>query len=581
MSDTGQRGSTRRDVLKAGAVAGAGAAAGAVLPAAQAAAHPGQPGHGPGGSPAGSLILTNGRIHTMDSTNRVVSVVGIRDGEIVYTGDQESKARKEFADDPRTINLRGATAVPGIIDCHNHIVLMGNRPGYHTPLENAYSVADVQATIRARARGIPAGEFITAIGGFHPNQFTEARLPTLAELDAAAPNHPVYLSVGFFGPSVTNSRGRDFFTAVPAPNGPVTVGPAGEIGAGTPTGQATLALRQRLTPEARKRGVRDAMAYAASLGVTTHLDQGAFQATNTPSDGAAHEDNFAMQLPFLAVFNDGDGKIRLRINFLYMDTDPDSVALGQRLLNAFPFFGNDLVRNGGIGEFVAPVPSDPITSGSAANVRWLAAAAKVAQAGWRAEVHSLSATDFKAEIDGFALVNQQFPITDLRWVVAHVPSITRDYVDKLKALGGGINVTGFRYFAGTPTAAGPPYRMLVDSGIPLGMSSDGMQIAPMNPWVHAYYATTGLNARGVVINGTQLLTRQEALAHYTRENAWFLGGPDEKRLGVLEPGRLGDVAVLNRNYFDTRAVRDADLRKINSVLTVLGGVVVHDSGLLH
>jgi predicted amidohydrolase YtcJ len=448
-------------------------------------------------------------------------------------------------------------------------------------LENSYSIADVQATIRLRTEGVPAGQFITTIGGFHPNQFTEARLPTLAELDAAAPNHPVYLSVGFSGPAVTNSLGRDFFTAVPAPNGPVTVGAEGQIGAGTPTGQATLALRQRLTFDDRKRSTRDAMAYAVGLGVTTHLDQGAFQATNTPADGAAHEDNFTMQLPFLSVFNDGDGKIRLRINFLYMDTDPDSVALGQRLLNAFPFFGNDLVRNGGIGEFVAPVPSDPITSGSANNVRWLAAATKVAQAGWRAEVHSLSGTDFKAEIDGFGLVNQQFPITDLRWVVAHVPSITADYVAKLKALGGGINVTGFRYFTGTPTAAGPPYRMLVDSGIPLGMSSDGMQIAPMNPWVHAYYATTGLNARGIAINGTQLLTRQEALAHYTRENGWFLGGPDERRLGVLETGRLGDVAVLNRDYFNTDAVRDADLRKINSVLTVLGGVVVHDTGAVH
>jgi predicted amidohydrolase YtcJ len=319
------------------------------------------------------------------------------------------------------------------------------------------------------------------------------------------------------------------------------------------------------------------MRYAVGLGVTTHLDQGAFQAADAPSDGAAHEDNYRMHLPFLSVYGDGDGIIRLRINFLYMDADPASVALGDRLRNAFPFFGNDLVRTGGIGEFVAPVPSDPITSGSAGNLRWLDAARKVAQARWRAEVHSWSTTDFKAEIDGFGLVNAEFPITDLRWVVGHVPSITEDYVDKLKALGGGINVTGFRYFTGTPTAAGPPYRMLADNGIPLGMSSDGMQIAPMNPWVHAYSATTGVNARGVAINGTQLLSRQEALDLYTRANGWFLGDVDEHRLGVLAPGRLGDVAVLNRDYFDRRAVPDADLKKINSVLTVLGGVVVHDA----
>jgi predicted amidohydrolase YtcJ len=320
------------------------------------------------------------------------------------------------------------------------------------------------------------------------------------------------------------------------------------------------------------------MTYAVGLGVTTHLDQGAFQATNTPADGAAHEDNYHMHLPFLSVYGDGDGIVRLRINFLHMDADPDSQPLSQRLLNAFPFFGNDLVRTGGIGEFVAPGPTDPITSGSANNQRWLTAATKVAQAGWRAEVHSLSPTDFRAEIDGFGIVNQQFPITDLRWVVAHATFITEEYVNKLKALGGGINVTPFLYFGGTPTNAGPPYRMLLDNGVPLGFSSDGMQIAPMNPWVHAYYATTGTNARGVVINGSQLATRQEVMEHYTSANGWFLGGTDEQRLGVLEVGRLGDVAVLNQPYFDSAKVPDSQLRQTRSVLTVLGGSVVHDTG---
>ena len=579
MSETEQRGPSRRDLLRSGGVL-AGAAVAAPFAATGAAQAHGN-GNGHGTSPAGDLILTNGEIHTMDRRDTVVSVVAIRDGEVVYAGDRESAARKEFGDKPRIVDLRGRTAVPGIIDCHNHIVLMGNRPGYHTPLENAYSVSDVQSTIRSRSRTAPTGKFITTIGGFHFNQFREARLPTLAELDAASPRHPVYLSVGFTGPSVTNSLGKAFFESVPGPDGPVTVGADGSIASGTQTGRATLALRRQLTFEDRKRSTRDAMAYAVGLGVTTHLDQGAFQAADAPSDGAAHEDNFAMHLPFLSVFGDGDGIIRLRINFLYMDADPASVALGDRLRNAFPFFGNDLVRTGGIGEFVAPVPSDPITSGSAGNQRWLDAARKVAQAGWRAEVHSLSATDFKAEIDGFALVDAEFPIRDLRWVVAHVPSITAEYVDKLKALGGGINVTGYRYFTGTPTAAGPPYRMLIDKGIPLGMSSDGMQIAPMNPWVHTYYATTGVNALGVAINGDQLATRHEALAGYTRDNGWFLGGVDEDRLGVLAPGRLGDVAVLNRDYFDRRAVKDADLKKINSVLTVLGGVVVHDTGAVH
>jgi len=199
------------------------------------------------------------------------------------------------------------------------------------------------------------------------------------------------------------------------------------------------------------------------------------------------------------------------------------------------------------------------------------AALATAKAGWRAEVHSLTPTDFQTEIAGYEAVNAQVPITGLRWVVAHVPFITADYAARLKALGGGVNLTSYEYF-NTTSPGGPPYRMLVDSGIPVGLSSDGMQIAPMNPWIHAYYATTGINALGQQINPGQQLTRMEVLEHFTSANGWFLGGQDEDLLGTLEVGRLGDVVVLSDDYFK---VADADLKELHSVLTVVGGRVVH------
>jgi predicted amidohydrolase YtcJ len=545
---------SRRTVVKTGAAVGGATVVGAGAAARPAAAH--------GSSAERDLILTNGKIHTMNSRHDVVRVLAIRDGRVAYAGNSLSTALRSLPDRPRVIDLRGRTAIPGIIDNHNHLVLMGNRPGRHTPLENAYSIADVQQTYRARAQGVPAGEFITTIGGFHFNQFTEVRLPTLAELDAAVPNHPAYISVSFSGPSVTNSRGKAFFEAA---DPPVVVGADGSIAPGQETGKATLALRRTLTNAFRRRSALDAMAYAASLGVTTHLDQGAFQATNTPSDGAAHEDNYTMHLPFLSLYAEGRASVRLRINFLHMDTDPALPTLTDRLQNAFPFFGNDMVRTGGIGEFIA----------AGLGPTWLEAARRVARAGWRAEVHSLSQTDFRTEIEGFEAVNAETPIGNLRWVVAHVPFITRDYVDRLKALGGGLSLTGWRYLAGSPTAAGPPFRMIVDSGIHTGMSSDGMQIAPMNPFIHAYYATTGRNALGVVINDGQQISRRELLDLYTRNNAWFIGGPDEHQLGTLEVGRLGDVAVLDRDYF---SVPDDRLRQVSSVLTIVGGAIVHSTG---
>ena len=539
-------GVSRRTIFKASA----GAAVGAVTTGAVTT------------TPTDDLVLLNGRIHVMDSAGTVVRAVGIRDGRIVHAGNDLATVLRALPGRPRLVNLRGRTAIPGIIDNHNHIVLMGNRPGHHTPLENAYSIADVQRTYRDRASGVPAGEFITTIGGFHFNQFREVHLPTLAELDAAVPHHPAYLSISFSGPSVTNSLGKAFFESAALP---VTVGADGAIAAGIETGKATLALRRTLTFARRKRGVLDAMRYAASVGVTTHLDQGAFQATGTPSDGAAHEDNYTMHLPFLAVYADGDGIVRLRINFLHMDTDPALPTLTERLRNAYPFFGDDLVRTGGIGEFIA----------SGLGPTWLEAARRIARAGWRAEVHSLSTTDFQTEIQGFETVNAETPITDLRWVVAHVPFITPEYVQRLEALGGGLSLTGWRYLAGTPTSNGPPFRMIVDSGIHTGMSSDGMQIAPMNPFIHAYYAVTGRNALGTVINAGQQITRHEALALYTRANGWFLGGPDEDQLGTLEVGRLGDVVVLDRDYF---TVPEDQIRQVRSVLTVVGGRIVHNTG---
>src|SRR5229473_1131094 len=152
--------------------------------------------------------------------------------------------------------------------------------------------------------------------------------------------------------------------------------------------------------------------------------------------------------------------------------------------------------------------------------------------------------------------------------------LAEPWLNRLKAVGGGVSLTGWRYLAGTPEQNGPPFRMIVNNGIHAGMSSDGMQIAPMNPWLHMYYATTGLNARQRLINDGQQITRQEALKLYTASNGWFLR--EEKQIGTIEPGKLADVVVLSDDYF---TVPDEKLKKIRSVLTMLGGRIVHDAGI--
>src|SRR6185503_18330361 len=156
---------------------------------------------------ARDLRLTNGKFVTMDARGSTVSEVTIQNGKFTAVGPRSGQRLSPCT---REINLRGRTVVPGLIDNHNHIVLLGIRPGYHTPLESATSIAEVQAAIKERAKSVPAGQFITSMGGWNPLQFAEKRLPTLAELDAATSDHPVLVFLSFTGPAAMNTRGKAF-----------------------------------------------------------------------------------------------------------------------------------------------------------------------------------------------------------------------------------------------------------------------------------------------------------------------------------------------------------------------------------
>src|SRR5882762_5074652 len=455
-SDKQRRGFSRRRFIQGAAAAAA--ASGSMLSSAAREEKHGEESdrQRPPSDDAPDIVFVNGRIHTMDDENTVVSAVSIRDGRFAEVGHA---SRGRHGHDTKVIDLRGRTVVPGIIDNHNHIVLMGNRPGFHTPLENAYSIPDVQAIYAARAAGIPRDAWITTIGGFHsnhiygnPNDPLSGRFPTRQELDAAVPNNPAFMMISFSGPGVTNSAGKSIFESQG-----ITVAENGSMTANNPS-RALLYLRQTLlTPESRRRAVIDAMNYAATVGVTTHLDQGAFQATNTAGDGAAHEDNFTMHIPFLEVYGQGKGIVRLRINFLHMESDQATPELVQRLKNAFQFLGNDMVKTGAIGEFIANGTNPALGS------PFIDAAKRIARAGWRAEVHSLgrrntpasNPADFEFEIMGFEAANAEVPgvVRDMRWVIAHVPGVTQEWIDRLQAIGGNLSLTGWQYLAGNPTAS--------------------------------------------------------------------------------------------------------------------------------
>src|SRR5207302_1666173 len=264
---------------------------------------------------------------------------------------------------------------------------------------------------------------------------------------------------------------------------------------------------------------------------------------------AAHFDRYRAHDSVRALFSEGKLTNRIWINFLHLETDPQTPELMARLLNAWNNFGDDMVRVVGIGEFTAGPFLEPGTP------QWFHGTRLVADAGWRLENHSLNfpaplfppgPPDWKVIIDGWQKVHNDVVaagnpegITQLRWVLAHVPSIDEEHLTRLKNLGGGINVLGgWRWLSGTAAQNGPQFRLLLASGIPLGMSSDGMQISVMSPWINLYYVVTGKNALGQVINGDQTLPRNEAPRLYTANNGWFLHA--ENKLGTIEEGKPQD-----------------------------------------
>jgi predicted amidohydrolase YtcJ len=493
------------------------------------------------------LLFINGRIHTMDRESRVVSQALVRNGRFAAVGNNVGAQGGAV----RKVDLRGRTVIPGLIDAHNHIVLVGNRPGWHTPLEHVFTIPDAIAALKARAGSVPQDGIITAVGAISAMQFVEGRLPNLTELDAVG--RAVYLQAAQGG-TRTNTLGKTWLEARGA-----MVGADGTV-AGQAAGTALLALRKELlNAETRKRTAFDALTYYARLGITTHRDSGAFHAEE-PAGGIASENTYTMHAPFFALDREGRMPARLRIDFLHQDApnaNPPLPTLAPRLRNTFPRFGNDWLRTGGIGEF---------TGGGVDGLR------AIARAGWQAEDHALNLAGATTLITNREKVHAEIPITNLRWVLSHIPAFPPELANRAHAMGMGVLVGWGPTRTGTNV--GPPYRTLYDHPIAMGYHSDGGDITVINPWLNLYTIVTGRNLAGQPILGDQTLTRQEALALATTANKWFIWEDD---IGSIEVGYHADLAVLDRDYFK---VPDEDLRRIQSVLTVVGGKVVHNDGIL-
>ena len=407
--DEKQSGFSRRDFIKGAALAAGGAvlggAASETVVGDAASAATGFPGKEPSACDGSQgLALINGRFLTMDHRDSVVSAVAIRNGRIAEVG-RHAQAIGPCA---QTINLRGATVIPGLIDSHVHFIRCGLNPGHEVRIiELAASIPELQQMISERAQTVPRGEFITCVGGWNINGLAERRLPTVAELDAAAPNHPVYLSTTGTGGGVTNTLGRAFFESKG-----VVVSAAGTLN----TADGFIALRQaELAGDPivsnRLTGTEEVIDFVSGLGMTMVHDVGG-------NGGFAGNPTLFVDLePYdqaLDLWREGNLKVRIR-PFLYSDHDPGFDVARARIDNNLIRLGDEVFRLLGVGERVNASTTDP---------GFIDHCIYAAAHGWTVQQHSSNQDEITLHLQAFQEANAAAPIEKLRWSLTHVNSIT-------------------------------------------------------------------------------------------------------------------------------------------------------------
>jgi predicted amidohydrolase YtcJ len=477
----------------------------------------------------GDLALVNGKF--VDGRGVVASALTIKNGRIV-------SATQRLGPGARTIDLGGRTVIPGLFDSHAHYTRAGVNPGYEARrIERAFSIAELQETIARRAESVPPGEFITCIGGWNHTQFAEARRPTTAELDAAAPGHAVYISgTGGGTGALTNSVGRAFFAA----KGVAVDERSGVVASAA---AAVAALQAAQTPDHKLRGTADLNAYANGVGLTAVINAG-----NLPDQ----------EYPLRLWRQD---KLTVRMRPLFPADSPQEVEA--RVLNNFSqsgrAVGDDLFRVAGFGERIGGADT--------MSALFEPTARMIASHGWLLQQHSISLAENDYHLAAFRSIARDHPFEALRWSLIHLQSIDAPRLKILMDLGAGASMQTWTYLS---AGGGPPFRRIVDSGIRAGVGTDSTNVSALDPWLSLFYMTTGRNLAGTLTNGGQQVTRLEALRLYTEGTAWF--SFDEHHVGSFVEGKYADLAVLSHDYL---IVPEQTIRKIESVLTLLGGKVVH------
>ena len=532
---------------------------------------------------APDLILHNGAVSTLDQGHPQAAAVSIAGGRIVAVGAEE--LLKTADETTQRIDLQGRRVVPGLNDSHIHVIRGGLNYNMELRWDGVPSLADALGMLREQARRTPPPQWVRVIGGWTEFQFAERRMPTLEEINQVAPETPVFI-LHLYDRAIVNGaalRALGYTRETPDP-------PGGQIQhdhAGNPTGlliakpnamilYASLAKGPKLSHNDQINSTRQFMRELNRLGLTSAIDAGGgFQ--NYPDDYRVIEE--------LA----GGGELTLRIAYNLFTQHPkgELADFSKWVTMTSPGKGNDFYRMNGAGEmlvfsaadfedFLEPRPDLPAVMEQELTkvVRLLA------ENRWPFRLHATYDESISRFLDVFEKVNRDVPFQGLRWFFDHAETITPRNLERVRALGGGIAIQDrmafqgeyFQARYGKPAAERtPPIRRMLDMGIPVGAGTDATRVASYNPWVSLYWLATGRTVGGVrLYPEANRLDRMEALRLYTIGSSWFSGEDGEK--GMLSPGHLADLAVLSADYL---TIPEEEIRRIESVLTIVGGKVVY------
>ena len=531
-------------------------------------------------------IYFNGKVAT-NSKPGFAQAFLVKDGIIGAVGRNEEILRLQTTRS-ELINLCGRTVIPGLNDSHLHIV----RGGLHYNLElrwdGVQSLADALHMLREQALRTPAPQWVRVVGGWSEFQFVERRMPTLEEINAAAPDTPVFV-LHLYDRALLNAaalRAVGYTSKTPDP-------PGGEIQRdrhGNPTGMliarpnagilySTLARGPLLDYEDQLVSTRHFMRELNRLCVTSAIDAGGgFQ--NYPEDYRVVEE----------LHRRGQMTVRIAYNLFTQRPKQELEDFTHWTSSTTLFQGDRHLRLNGAGEMLVFSAADfedfleprPDLNNSMENE--LEAVVRVLAANrWSFRLHATYNESIEHFLNVFEKVNREIPFKGIHWFFDHAETISDKSMERVAALGGGIAVQHRMAFQGEyfvhrygaeAARRTPPVRRMMEMGLPVGAGTDATRVASFNPFVSLYWLVSGRTIGGLQLyNDSNRLTREEALRLYTQGSSWFSTEDDVK--GGLFPGQLADFAVLSEDYF---SIEEEQIRSLESLLTVVGGNIVYAAG---